>query len=315
VPVSTTKVPATTTTAGSVSTSKTPSASSSSAPPVQTGTKYFISFGDSYSQTGFNITGQKPSAANPLGNPPLPGWTASGGLDWPGFMVTAFNTSLTLSYNFAYGGATVDGELVAPYEPTVLSFTDQVGLFSEHLAEKPAYAPWTADNTVAGVWMGVNDVGNTFWLSGQEARYETIMEAYFRQVQIVYDAGVRKFVLLTVPPTNRSPLMLANPPESQQQLVSSIALWNELLEARLAAFTAANAGVKTTLVDTTAAFDEALDNPTKYGAPDATCESANGVSCLWFNNYHPGVAIQRLVGSQVAKALEGFFQCRNSVFC
>jgi hypothetical protein len=199
VPVSTTKVPATTTTAGSVSTSKTPSASSSSAPPVQTGTKYFISFGDSYSQTGFNITGQKPSAANPLGNPPLPGWTASGGLDWPGFMVTAFNTSLTLSYNFAYGGATVDGELVAPYEPTVLSFTDQVGLFSEHLAEKPAYAPWTADNTVAGVWMGVNDVGNTFWLSGQEARYETIMEAYFRQVQIVYDAGVRKFVLLTMP--------------------------------------------------------------------------------------------------------------------
>lgn len=37
--------------------------------------------GDSYSQTGFDVTSTKPNAANPLGNPALPGWTASGGLN------------------------------------------------------------------------------------------------------------------------------------------------------------------------------------------------------------------------------------------
>ena len=155
--------------------------------------------GDSYSQTGFNISLTKPSAANPLGNPALPGYTASGGLDWVGFMVTEFNTTLTLSYNFAYGGATVDSNLVAPYESTVLSLIDQMQEFSDSIASKPDYAPWTADNTLAGVWMGVNDVGNSYWLSGEDDLLSEVVTEYFEQLQVLYNAGVRKFVLLSVP--------------------------------------------------------------------------------------------------------------------
>jgi phospholipase/lecithinase/hemolysin len=180
------------------------SASSSSSGPTQTGTpstglRYFISFGDSYSQTGFDYKGTKPSANSPLGNPPLPGWTASGGLNWVGFMVTEFNTSLTLSYNFAYGGATVDARLVKPYASTVKSFIDQVTDFSAELASHPSYAPWTADNTVVAVWMGVNDVGNSYWTEDEDELIKKIMAKYFEQLQIVYDAGARKFVLLSVP--------------------------------------------------------------------------------------------------------------------
>lgn len=155
--------------------------------------------GDSYSQTGFEITGEKPSAANPLGNPPLPGYTASGGLDWVGFMVTEFNASLTYSFNFAYGGATVDADIVPPYTDTVLSMIDQVQLFSDNLASKPDYAPWTAENTVAGVWMGVNDIGNSFWFDNSTEVNTAALGAYFEQLQILYDAGIRQFVLLSVP--------------------------------------------------------------------------------------------------------------------
>lgn len=156
--------------------------------------------GDSYSQTGFDITGDKPSAANPLGNPPLPGWTASGGLDWVGFMVTEFNASLVYSYNFAFGGATVDGDIVPPYDPaTVLSLIDQVQLFSDNLAAKPDYAPWTPDNTVAGVWMGVNDIGNSWWEANTTDINTAVVGVYFEQLQILYDAGIRQFVLLNAP--------------------------------------------------------------------------------------------------------------------
>jgi hypothetical protein len=35
--------------------------------------------GDSYSQTGFSITGTKPSTSNPIGNPAFPGYTTTGG--------------------------------------------------------------------------------------------------------------------------------------------------------------------------------------------------------------------------------------------
>ncbi|OLN81329.1 putative endoglucanase type F 2 [Colletotrichum chlorophyti] len=277
--------------------------STSTSPPSPSGPKYFITFGDSYSQTGFNINSTKPNPQNPLGNPELPGWTASGGLDWVGFMVTQFNASLVYSYNLAYGGATTDASLVTPYAPTVLSFIDQVTEFSRSLAPKPTWAPWNADNTLVGVWMGVNDVGNSFWFSNIDTLLVQILQRYFDQLQILYDAGVRKFVLLTVPPTQKTPLMLANGANSNAQLAAAIKGYNDLIVSNLAAFKAKNSGVTSWIVDTTAAFDKAINNPTAYGAPDATCFNANGVSCLWFNDYHPGVQIQRLVGQAVAQTV------------
>lgn len=114
-------------------------------------------------------------------------------------MVTEFKAGFTASYNFAYGGATVDGDIIPPYTETVLSMTDQVGLFSNSIAAKPDYAPWTEENTVVGVWMGVNDVGNTYWNADVNETLSLAVDAYFAQLQIVYDSGVRQFVLLTVP--------------------------------------------------------------------------------------------------------------------
>ncbi|KAI1841302.1 hypothetical protein JX265_005754 [Neoarthrinium moseri] len=266
-------------------------------------TRYFISFGDSYSQTGFNISGTHPSAANPLGNPDLPGWTASGGLDWVGFMVTEYNTSLLLSYNLAYGGATTDADLVTPYAPTVLSFEDQVNEFTASLASKPDWAPWTAETTLIGVWIGVNDVGNSFYLSNATEVIDAVVTRYFELLQPLYDAGAREFVLLSVPPTDKSPLMLENNDTSETQLRGAIKLYNDLLGRHLDNFKSRNSGVEARIVDTSVPFNQAIDNPTKYGAPNSTCYNADGTSCLWFNDYHPGVAIQNLVAKAVAQAV------------
>ncbi|KDN66473.1 putative fungal cellulose binding domain-containing protein [Colletotrichum sublineola] len=271
--------------------------------PSPSGPKYFITFGDSYSQTGFNINSTKPSSQNPLGNPNLPGWTTSGGLNWIGFLLAQYNASLTYSYNLAYGGATTDASLITPYTPTVLSFIDQVSEFSRSLASKPAWAPWTAGNTLVGVWMGVNDVGNAWWGSNREALLVQVLGRYFDQLQILYDAGVRNFVLLSVPPTQKTPLMLANGADAGGQLSASIKQYNELIASNLAAFKTKNAGVTSWVVDTAPPFDKAIDNPTSYGAPDATCYNEDGVSCLWFNDYHPGVQIQKLVAQAVVQAV------------
>lgn len=157
------------------------------------------SSGDSYTQTGFNIDGEKPSSSNPIGNPPLPGWTSTGGFNWVGFLATEYNTDELLTYNFAYGGATTDSDLIPPYAPEVLSFVDQVGQFSASLGTNPDYAPWTAENTLFGVWIGVNDVGNTFWLPDREDILTAVLDRYFEQVQVLYDAGARRFALLSVP--------------------------------------------------------------------------------------------------------------------
>ncbi|OIW27680.1 carbohydrate esterase family 16 protein, partial [Coniochaeta ligniaria NRRL 30616] len=263
--------------------------------------------GDSYSQTGFNISSTKPSASNPLGNPPLPGWTASGGLNWVGFLTSQFNKSTLLSYNFAYGGATTDSALVTPYEPTVLSLVDQVAQFSGSIASHPSYAPWTAADALVGVWIGVNDVGNSYWLANETVLLGEIMDRYFQQLQIVYDAGARNFVLLSVPPINKTPMMLAQPADSRTQEAGVIAEYNTLIATRLAAFKAANPGVTGKVIDTSVPFNTAIANPTAYGAPNATCYAADGNSCLWFNDYHPGIAINKLVAGAVAEAWRGSF--------
>lgn len=116
-----------------------------------------------------------------------------------GFLVSEFNDSTLLSYNFAYGGATTDSNIVTPYESSVLSFVDQVAEFSESIASHPSYAPWTAENTLVGVWIGVNDVGNTYYLSNVTDVLDAVMARYFEQLQIIYEAGARNFFLLSCP--------------------------------------------------------------------------------------------------------------------
>ena len=73
---------------------------------------------------------------------------------------------MILTYNYAYGGATIDASLVAPYESTVLSMTDQVNQFLAGAATKPSTAPWTSDNALFSYWIGINDIGNSWYESG-----------------------------------------------------------------------------------------------------------------------------------------------------
>lgn len=88
---------------------------------------------------------------------------------------------------------------------------------------------------------------------------------------------------------------------------AAIAKYNALLASRLEDFLEVNCDAKGKLIDTVAPFEQAVKNPTQYGSPDATCYNADGVSCLWFNDYHPGVQIQKLVAQAVKSAFAGSF--------
>lgn len=90
-------------------------------------------------------------------------------------------------------------------------------------------------------------------------------------------------------------------------LRADIDYWNAGVVSRAATFRTANVDANVTIVDTRASFNEAIADPQAYGAPDATCTNANGKSCLWYNTYHPGTAIQKLVAEAVAAAYNGTF--------
>ena len=80
--------------------------------------------------------------------------TTAGGSNWVGYLTTAQNASLILSYNLADGGATIDNSIVSSYADDLVT---QVDLFQSTYSNKTKAAPWTGENAVFGFWIGINE--------------------------------------------------------------------------------------------------------------------------------------------------------------
>ena len=268
------------------------------------GTKYLIVFGDSYSSTGFYIEGGYPSAAYPIGQPDLPGSTTTGGLNWVGMVTSEFNSSLILTYDWAYYGADTDASIVYSY--ATYCFDDQVEIeFADALVPAPTEAPWTADNSLAIVWIGINDVGEAFW-EDIALPLDDVMTRYWGLMQELYDDGLRDFVVMTVPPFDQAPVFAEQTDSALASLQGNITEYNDALESNLAAFLSSNSDATGQLFDTSSYFWTALDDPTAYGATDATCMNTDGTTCLWYDDYHPGQAIHTLVAEGLVGAVDFF---------
>jgi phospholipase/lecithinase/hemolysin len=228
--------------------------------------KHLFVFGDSYTQTGFNVTSTQPSSSNPFGNPPYPGWTSSNGPNWVGFLTTTYNASTLLTYNMAYGGATVDSTLVTPYAPTVISMKDQVLTeFLPTYGSHPASAPWTSESSLFAFFIGINDVGNSWWLNNNTL-YDTIFSTYASLLSDVYATGASNFLFLSVPPVNLAPLTLNQDDggyatENEGKVIVE---WNKRLSAMVEAFQANHSGTTAFVHDTWGLYNAVIEDPKKY---------------------------------------------------
>ncbi|KAH8730902.1 hypothetical protein GQ44DRAFT_605800 [Phaeosphaeriaceae sp. PMI808] len=290
--------------------------------------KQLFVFGDSYTQTGFDPTGAQPSIANPFGNPSYPGWTSSNGPNWLGFLTTTYNKSNILLYNLAYGGATVDSALVTPYKPTVISMREQVEKqFVPIYGSHPTTAPWTASSSLFAFFIGINDIGNSWWLSNATQIYDAIFSTYSGLLDQVYATGARNFLLLSVPPVNLSPLILnqADNGYAKEYEGRIIANWNSRLANMTAQFKAKHAGITTFVHDTNALYTKVIQDPKTYEQTASLknvtgfCKAyANGTptwytkdpSCdypvneyLWLNDLHPTFPVHNVTAASIVELL------------
>lgn len=220
-------------------------------------------FGDSYTQTGFDPKSTQPNPSNPIGNPPYPGYTSSNGPNWVDFLTTTYNQSQILTYNLAYGGATVDSALVAPYQPTVISMRNQVQTqFLPVYGSPPASAPWTAESSLFAFWIGINDVGNSWYLNNTTL-YDAIFSVYSDLLDQIYASGARNFLFLNVPPVNLSPLILNQNDNgyASEYEGKTIADWNQRVAFMAGAFEANHIGVTAFIYDTNALFTKVIKDP------------------------------------------------------
>ncbi|KAF2001900.1 carbohydrate esterase family 16 protein [Amniculicola lignicola CBS 123094] len=287
--------------------------------------EYLFVFGDSYTQTGFNINGTQPSPSNPMGNPPYPGWTSSNGPNWVDFLTYTYNASRLQTYNLAYGGATVDAALVTPYAPTVLSLKNQVqDLYLPKYAKAPFTSKWNGDNSLFLFWIGINDVGNSWWLNNGTL-YDEIFRVYGDLVDSIYDSGARNFVFLTVPPVNLAPLTLASGEWSVENEGLVIADWNKRVKGMAEGLVKGKSGVKTWVHDTWKVFNDVIKDPKAFeqtqglknvmgfckaysnGAPtwytkDASCAYAVN-EYFWLNDLHPTFPVHNATAADIVALL------------
>lgn len=219
--------------------------------------------------TGFDYTSTPPSVGNPLGNPTYPGWTSANGPNWVDFLTVNYNDSLLLTYNLAYGGATVDSDLVAPYDPSVLSLKDQINDefvpgYTGSSPTAPSAPAWKGQDSLFVIWIGINDVGNSWW-TDYATLYATIFEEYTGLVDTLYNSGAQNFVFLTVPPTDRSPLMIEQGEYGQEGIKAAIAYWNGLVSDMASTLKADHANeVNVWVYDAAADFSAVLDSPDAF---------------------------------------------------
>jgi hypothetical protein len=183
--------------------------------------------GDSYSRSGFRMnytytrTGPQmddmertdrpnlldsPRAENPIGNPEWPGKTSSGGQNWAMYMATEFNTTLTLAYIFARSGSVVDAEIIPPRRKSTFTFAHQIIHFKDSIGHRPHYAAWTAQNIVATIWFGLNDLSIAFNKKGRDDLLEAANQRMFELSEVLYDTGIRSFIFIEIPRKSLVPL-------------------------------------------------------------------------------------------------------------
>ncbi len=176
-----------------------------------------------------------------------------------------YNASTLLTYNLAYGGATIDSALVAPYLPTVSSVAQQIEneWFPTYAAQSPPAVTWSSDDTLFAIFDGINDVGNSWW-KNTTVLNAAIYSVYRGLVDELYDAGARNFAFLNVPPVDRSPLALANTALDQSMEKVDIKAWNEALIKMAQSLKADKPDVNMFTVDTNKYFTEVLNNPASF---------------------------------------------------
>jgi phospholipase/lecithinase/hemolysin len=130
------------------------------------------------------------------------------------------------------------------------------------------------------------------------------MTRLFVQIELLYEKGARSFLFLTVPPTNRAPLLIEQGPTAVKQIAASIAEYNNQLRASVAKFQRTHQGLdQVTVFDTQPIFNTLLDSKTlgfvnvtgfselyENGTPTSTYQApgyAPVSSYFWLNSLHP----------------------------
>jgi len=133
---------------------------------------------------------------------------SSGGRIWAQYVQQYTNITL---YDYAVSGAVCNSTFANTKRnavsrnqiPAFLADT----LYISNTTLKPIISTPT-DQTIYGIWIGTNDLGNGAFLTENQPKNLTIMayiDCVYAQLDLLYNFGARKFVLMNIAPLDLTP--------------------------------------------------------------------------------------------------------------
>ncbi|CAK4034549.1 carbohydrate esterase family 16 [Lecanosticta acicola] len=280
-------------------------------------------FGDSWTSTGFEENGEQPSIANPFGNPEYPGATATNGPNWVGYLTAVQNITLVKTFNFAYGGSTVDLELIHPDVPALRDLKYQINeqYLAYYVNAEPRPLDWSPENTLFIVWIGLNDIHNA---NNETAKsFAKAFEEFAKDVDILYQSGARNLLFLNIPPIDRSPL--APRMDLVREWKQWVSEWNTNLTSLTTNFTETYPDATGVVFDTFEMFNDMIDYPCTFeqscgfedvntfcnyyvfGAKewnhkDPHCDKSID-KYLWMNDLHPTTPVFNVTAQEIVRVM------------
>ncbi|KAJ3758442.1 hypothetical protein EV360DRAFT_43921 [Lentinula raphanica] len=286
--------------------------------PTIAGIRKIVIFGDSYSSVGYQgHSGEKaPRALEPLGvdypgySPQM--WNEPGTPNWVGHLITkytpeprykpdtdeqdeGYQNNPILVYDYAVGGSTIDG------------VKQQIGLFflaQNGVGNKPDWAPWTSEETLFVIWVGINDCALS---RNHDHAFKTMSDL---QEQL-YNGGARNFLFIDVPPMARSPafIPLIDQRKVHSRHIDSEAehvyhVWNNQLRSSVASLAQEYSDTSVFLFSAHATFNNFLNHPNEYGFTHLDTKKPFGR--IWSDHLHPTSKVHDIVAFDMFNFLSKF---------
>ncbi|KAH7099776.1 hypothetical protein BKA62DRAFT_803101 [Auriculariales sp. MPI-PUGE-AT-0066] len=269
------------------------------------GLKHFFVFGASYCDIGHAGQRPHPTETEPLGIK-WPGVTYAeeGQPNWVGYLVNEEQRA-PLTFCYAAGGARVHDVKHQIRRQFLPDEGHEEQYNAEPAASRPHWAPWTADDSLTSTWVGINDV---CW--GVDAE-ETVGQLMQTQ-ETLYEAGLRNFLFVNVPPLEKYPRelysrcrvtlsfrYLALKGRGGRGIDGHVRNWNTALALGALDFKKQHPDSTVIVYSSHDTFTRILDNPTAYGFD--VQDPRKRVGGILVDGLHPTTAVHKIIAEEIHK--------------
>ncbi|KAH8687445.1 hypothetical protein BGZ60DRAFT_393605 [Tricladium varicosporioides] len=254
--------------------------------------------------------------------------TSAGGPNWVEYLTGCLSGLPSKCkkqlWDFAFAGADVSTTFTPLHHNYTISLERQIEQWNTYAR---SVIPVDTSKALVAVFIGINDINDSdkYTFPRNNATdfasfYKLIIDAEFKALETVWDAGYRNYLFMNLPPLDKTPSNLkTSTPLPNAAMVHT---WNSLVTAASQGFSASHSGTKAMVFDTYTYLSKILDSPAEYGIKNTTafCPSYNApdietnwvaYGCerieeyFWYNSGHITWRVHELLAGEVERFLSG----------